>query len=124
MASFDTMFDQVNMQLNVTNITYGDTILFDDDGMGAILSSTEDNLLYVAGSGEQLYKAWADNMSTIPGVSCTETGEDPHRFGYCETWSSCDEIWTSMKDLTIRIDDVVYTLPPQAQATPNSLNVN
>ena len=47
------------MKLNVTNITYGDKVLFNDEGMGVILSSTEDNLLYVSGYAENIYNEWA-----------------------------------------------------------------
>ena len=102
------------MKLNVTNITYGDKVLFNDEGMGVILSSTEDNLLYVAGYAEDIYNDWAAQMKSIDGVTCQVTGDAPDRFGYCVTWEACDLIWPHMKDLTIRIDDIVYTLPPQA----------
>ena len=102
------------MKLNVTDIAYDGKVLFNDEGMGVILSSTEDNLLYVAGYAEALYTAWAEEIKKLPGVECQMSGESPSRFGYCVTWVDCKEIWPLMKDLTIRIDDVVYTLPPQA----------
>ena len=60
------------MKLNVSYINYGDTaILADNDGIAVMLSSTEQNLLYISGDREELYTKWSEQMSTISGVSCT-----------------------------------------------------
>ena len=47
------------MKLNVTDISYDGKVLYNDEGMGVILSSTEDNLLYVSGYAENIYNEWA-----------------------------------------------------------------
>ena len=59
-------------------------------------------------------------MEKISGVSCTEVGESPEIFGYCETWSPCEEIWPHMKALEILIDDIVYSIPPESIASQNA----
>ena len=87
-----------------------------------MLSSTEYNLLILSEGQRGIYAQWALEMQKIPGVSCTEVGESPELFGYCETWSPCEEIWPHMKAFEIQIDGVVYSLPPEAVASPNRLN--
>ena len=100
------------MQLNVTDITYDGKDIWDDNGVGMVLSSTESNLILVAGYAKDLYTAWADVMKTIPGITCTLTGDGDAELGQCTTTSTCEEIWPSMKMLTIQIDDIEYSLPP------------
>ena len=62
LADFDTEFDQVDMQLNVTDIEYDGEDIWDDNGVGMVLSSTESNLFLVAGYAKDLYVAWAAKM--------------------------------------------------------------
>ena len=98
--------------------------IWDDDGLGMVLSSTEPNLILVAGYAKDLYVAWSTKMKAIPGVTCILTGDGDAELGQCTTTSSCEEIWPSMKTMTIQIDDIEYSLPPQAQATPAVHNQN
>ena len=62
------------MQLNVTNITYAGENIWNDDGLGAVLSSTESSLILVPEYAQDLFTAWAEEMKKISGVSCTLTG--------------------------------------------------
>ena len=110
------------MLLNINKMSYDDKVLEDNVTGGAVLSSTEYNLLILSEEQKNIYEQWAIEMEKIPGVSCTEVGESPEIFGYCETWSPCEEIWPHMKALEILIDDIVYSVPPESIASPNRIN--
>ena len=69
------------MQLNVTDISYDGVDIWDDDGLGMILSSTEPNLILVAGYAEDLYQAWSAKMNAIAGVTCTTSGDGDAKLG-------------------------------------------
>jgi len=60
-------------------------------------------------------------MNQTQGVQCTVENSVGNRFGQCTLSlaapdSACSAFYPQMKSITIRVDDILYTLPPEAQA--------
>jgi hypothetical protein len=64
---------------------------------------TGTSLMYVS---DPEFEVLVSHWSAISGVDCSS--------GACSsTTKTCAEIWPDMKNLTIRLDQVEYTIPPQ-----------
>ena len=105
------------LALNATNFTYGDeTQLSPNTTFDLLLSTTLSNFMQLGSNATELYQSWASEMQKVPGIECTMQGESPRRQGSCSlslnATQSCEEIRAQMKNISIQIDDILYTVPP------------
>ena len=89
--------------VNYKGTSYGGEKLVSKPPVKYAFIDTGTSLLYVP---EAEFDVLVSYWSAIPGVDCSE--------GVCSSSTKqCDEIWPYMKDLTIRLDQVEYNIPPQ-----------
>ena len=70
LSSFPEGVDTVQMLLKVSKMSYDGTVLRDGLKGGAILSSTEYNMLILSEEQKEVFTGWSREMEKIPGVSC------------------------------------------------------
>ena len=65
-------------------------------------------------------------MQKLPGIECSMEGQSPDRRGSCslslsET-ANCTEIRSQMQNISIQIDDILYTVPPISYAPASAFD--
>ena len=65
-------------------------------------------------------------MQKIPGIECSMVGSSPARQGSCSEslsgTANCTEIRSQMQNISIQIDDILYTVPPISYAPESAFD--
>ena len=83
-----------------------------DTSFTALLSPDLEGIMYIGGPEIVLYSNWMTrHMDEIAGINCfiggsADTGDRVSACLYDEENYTCEQLWSQMKDLVIRIGDV------------------
>ena len=56
----------------------------------------------------------------ISDFYCMFDGEPPHEKGYCRVNGSCENYYSKLKDFTITLDEIIYTIPTKNMVYENN----